>query len=144
MEAVEEERVGEALFEKASEYLDLCRSAFSVDKAQQAGRLGAELISSAGTVEKAVHVLNTVRVQKLGDHLAGAKQSAFKGISPLHQEYLQACAQDGVPSRREKPSLEKKQRIMDPCTVTKRSSSKRPGKMRRMELPFSSTRRWEK
>ena len=103
MEGVEEERVGEALFEKASEYLDLCRSDFSVEKAQQAGRLGAELISSAGTVEKAVHVLNTARVQKLGDHLAGAKQSALKGISPLHQEYLQACAQDGVPSRREKP-----------------------------------------
>ena len=102
-EAVEEERVGEALFEKASEYLDLCGSAFSVDKAQQAGRLGAELISSAGTVEKAVHVLNTVRVQKLGDHLAGAKKKVFKGISPLHQEYLQVCAQDGVPSRREKP-----------------------------------------
>ena len=103
IEAAEEERVGEALFEKASEYLDLCRSTFSVDKAQQAGRLGAELISSAGTVEKAVHVFNTVRVQKLGDHLAGAKQNAFKGISPLHQEYLQVCAQDGVPSRREKP-----------------------------------------
>ncbi|OLQ15436.1 hypothetical protein AK812_SmicGene287 [Symbiodinium microadriaticum] len=98
----QEERVGEALFEKASEYLDLCGSAFSVDKAQQAGRLGAELISSAGTVEKAVHVLNTVRVQKLGDHLAGAKKKIFKGISPLHQEYFQVCAQDGVPSRREK------------------------------------------
>ena len=93
----------EALFEKASEYLDLCRSDFSVEKAQQAGRLGAELISSAGTVEKAVYVLNTARVQKLGDHLTGAKQSAFKGISPLHQEYLQTCAQEGVPSRREKP-----------------------------------------
>ena len=82
-EAVEEERVGEALFEKASEYLDLCGSAFSVDKAQQAGRLGAELISSAGTVEKAVYFLNTVRVQKLGDHLAGAKKRILKGISPL-------------------------------------------------------------
>ena len=103
MDRVEEERVGEALFDKASEYLDLCRSTFSVDKAQQAGRLGAELISSAGTVEKAVQVLNTVRVQKLGDHLAGAKQSALKGISSLHQECLQECAQDGVPSRREKP-----------------------------------------
>ena len=90
-------------FEKASEYLNLCGSTFSVDKAQQAGRLGAELISSAGTVEKAVHVLNTVRVQKLGDHLVGAKKNVFKGISPLHQEYLQVCAQDGVPSRREKP-----------------------------------------
>ena len=76
-EAVEEERVGEALFEKASEYLNLCGSTFSVDKAQQAGRLGAELISSAGTVEKAVHVLNTVRVQKLGDHLVGAKKECF-------------------------------------------------------------------
>ena len=44
-EAAEEERVGEALFEKASDYLDLChQSTFSVDKAQQAGRLGAELI----------------------------------------------------------------------------------------------------
>ena len=103
MERVEEERVGEALFDKASEYLDLCRSTFSVDKAQQAGRLGAELISSAGTVEKAVQVLNTVRVQKLGDHLDGAKRGALKGISSLHQEYLQVCAQDGVPSRREKP-----------------------------------------
>ena len=95
--------MGEALFDKASEYLDLCRSTFSVNKAQQAGRLGAELISSAGTVEKAVQVLNTVRMQKLGDHLAGAKRSALKGISSLHQEYLQECAQDGVPSRREKP-----------------------------------------
>ena len=63
MAEVEEERVGEALFEKASEYLDLCRSDFSVEKSQQAGRLGAELVSSAGTVEKAVYVLNTARVQ---------------------------------------------------------------------------------
>ncbi|CAE7249929.1 unnamed protein product, partial [Symbiodinium necroappetens] len=101
----EGERVGKALYEKASEYLDLCRSDFSVEKAQQAGRLGAELISSAGIVENAVHVLNTSRVQKLGDHLSGARRSAFKGISALHQEYLQTCAYEGVPSRREQPLI---------------------------------------
>ena len=101
---MERVRPGEALFDKASEYLDLCRSTFSVDKAQQAGRLGAELISSAGTVEKAVQVLNTIRVQKLGDHLTGAKRNAFKGISSLHQEYLQGlCSGRGTKQKRKAP-----------------------------------------
>ena len=47
-------------------------------------------MSTAGTVKEAVEALNSVRFEKLGDHLEGAKSGLFQ-VPPGACEFL-ACA----------------------------------------------------
>ena len=53
----------------------------SVEKARKAGELGAELLTTAGNVQEAVEALTAVRLEKLGDHLIGAKRGLLNGVS---------------------------------------------------------------